>query len=391
MMILKMNKAMANPATFFFMPIFDRWFQGVSLDRDFEGSSLVGDLDLKGPVLFGSNLRRERGCANNMFRTKYTKRDCSSLTLQVFFHVHQSWKQGHSRHLLYNLRSRINNAALWPDLQSVRTTEKKNDETCGSIIDFLLRLLILQLYSIYYYLSLCKNNWVTSALISLLCSHRHQETAAMHSQDKRQWWSWCWKGMHRLSFECPTFVSRVDCGRKWVNKIRVGEEDIANPSESSFRHPLKTGIMDPTPGTSTSFLEQSLRATSSEHNHRIKLQSQTQGSTSKKTQPSVVNPALQVTSTQSLVSITSSIPFCPSVDQPYDLGIMPTSEQMLNYRYSQLLEVIKEMSHDLKPVYAASSRTSSDRFKRGMTQAKLLVRECLLESERSRASSNCKD
>jgi hypothetical protein len=92
-----------------------------------------------------------------------------------------------------------------------------------------------------------------------------------------------------------------------------------------------------------------------------------------------------------LVPIPSSIPFCPAVDQPLELGILPSPDQMLNYRYSQLLDVIKEMSQDLKPVYAASSRTSTDRFKRGMTQAKLLIRECILESERSIASSSTRD
>lgn len=163
--------------------------------------------------------------------------------------------------------------------------------------------------------------------------------------------------------------------------------------------------------TSISVLEQSLRATSTQNLPKVKSTSKStsnpttsQGMKSSLSsskvmqlqihQPQQHQPAsnqfLQMTSVQSLVPVQSSIPFCPGIEHPYGLGVesLPSSEQMLNYRYSQLLEVIKEMSQDLKPVYASSSRTSSDRFKRGMTQAKLLIRECLLESERSMASSS---
>ena len=50
-------------------------------------------------------------------------------------------------------------------------------------------------------------------------------------------------------------------------------------------------------------------------------------------------------------------------------------------KYTQLLAVIEEMSKDLRPAYGGS-RTSSERFKRGIAQARILLRECLLETER---------
>lgn len=47
-------------------------------------------------------------------------------------------------------------------------------------------------------------------------------------------------------------------------------------------------------------------------------------------------------------------------------------------KYNQLLSVIEEMSKDLRPTYLGS-KTSGERFKRGITQAKILIKECLSE------------
>lgn len=52
-----------------------------------------------------------------------------------------------------------------------------------------------------------------------------------------------------------------------------------------------------------------------------------------------------------------------------------------NSKYNQLLAVIDEMSKDLRPTYLGS-KTSTDRFKRGITQAKILIKECMAENER---------
>ncbi|XP_033729943.1 cyclin-dependent kinase 2-associated protein 2-like [Pecten maximus] len=51
-------------------------------------------------------------------------------------------------------------------------------------------------------------------------------------------------------------------------------------------------------------------------------------------------------------------------------------------KYTQLLSVIEEMGRDIRPTYAGS-KTSSERLKRGIVHARILVRECLMECERS--------
>ncbi|XP_053210121.1 cyclin-dependent kinase 2-associated protein 1-like [Panonychus citri] len=50
-------------------------------------------------------------------------------------------------------------------------------------------------------------------------------------------------------------------------------------------------------------------------------------------------------------------------------------------KYNQLLTVIDEMSKDVRPIYSGS-KTSTDRFKRGLIHARVLIRECILEMER---------
>jgi hypothetical protein len=56
-------------------------------------------------------------------------------------------------------------------------------------------------------------------------------------------------------------------------------------------------------------------------------------------------------------------------------------------KYTQLLAVIEEMSKDVRPAYGGS-RNSAERFKRGIAQARILLRECLIETERPNASRN---
>ena len=54
-------------------------------------------------------------------------------------------------------------------------------------------------------------------------------------------------------------------------------------------------------------------------------------------------------------------------------------------KYQQLLSVIEEMSKDIRPTYAGS-KSSAERLKRGIVYARILVRECLVETERSARS-----
>lgn len=51
-------------------------------------------------------------------------------------------------------------------------------------------------------------------------------------------------------------------------------------------------------------------------------------------------------------------------------------------KYAQLLAVIEELGREVRPTYAGS-RSSAERLKRGIVHARILVRECLNETERS--------
>lgn len=59
---------------------------------------------------------------------------------------------------------------------------------------------------------------------------------------------------------------------------------------------------------------------------------------------------------------------------------LPTAPGMS--KYGHLLAVIEEMGREIRPSYSGS-RTSAERLKRGIVHARILVRECLLETERS--------
>lgn len=60
---------------------------------------------------------------------------------------------------------------------------------------------------------------------------------------------------------------------------------------------------------------------------------------------------------------------------------LPSSVSGLS-KYAQLLGVIEELGRDIRPTYAGS-RSSAERIKRGIVHARILVRECLMETERS--------
>lgn len=51
-------------------------------------------------------------------------------------------------------------------------------------------------------------------------------------------------------------------------------------------------------------------------------------------------------------------------------------------KYAQLLGIIEEMGREVRPTYAGS-KSSAERLKRGIVHARILVRECLMETERS--------
>lgn len=50
-------------------------------------------------------------------------------------------------------------------------------------------------------------------------------------------------------------------------------------------------------------------------------------------------------------------------------------------KYIQLLNVIEELGRDIRPSYAGN-RISAERIKRGIVHARILVKECLVETEK---------
>ena len=57
-------------------------------------------------------------------------------------------------------------------------------------------------------------------------------------------------------------------------------------------------------------------------------------------------------------------------------------QQIPQSKQAQLLAVIEDMGKDIRPTYTGS-KSSAERLKRGIVHARILVRECLLETERS--------
>jgi len=75
---------------------------------------------------------------------------------------------------------------------------------------------------------------------------------------------------------------------------------------------------------------------------------------------------------------TTPRPPASATPTPTNGALDPASQT----KYQQLLSVIEEMSKDIRPCYAGS-KSSAERLKRGIVYARILVRECLVEAERS--------
>jgi hypothetical protein len=87
------------------------------------------------------------------------------------------------------------------------------------------------------------------------------------------------------------------------------------------------------------------------------------------------------------VSSTTSSPGASASSTPAPQGSgdafsMIKPQQPSLPKYAQLLAVIEEMGKDLRPTYAGS-KSSAERLKRGIVHSRILVRECLMETERS--------
>lgn len=84
----------------------------------------------------------------------------------------------------------------------------------------------------------------------------------------------------------------------------------------------------------------------------------------------------------------SNINNIPNVNISAVTSIQPPSSPAMPSnlsKYSQLLMVIEEMGKDIRPTYSGS-RSSAERLKRTIVTARILVRECLLETERQQSN-----
>jgi len=86
-------------------------------------------------------------------------------------------------------------------------------------------------------------------------------------------------------------------------------------------------------------------------------------------------PAMTITTTRVSADITTPLTSVNSIPSSI------TNSSGLS-KYGQLLSLIEEMGRDIRPTYSGS-RSSAERLKRGIVHARILVRECLLETERS--------
>jgi len=92
-------------------------------------------------------------------------------------------------------------------------------------------------------------------------------------------------------------------------------------------------------------------------------------------------PISHVNGAGSIVSLPSTIPDLEA-NSGIPGGLIKQTQQAPQSKYAQLLAVIEDMGKDIRPTYAGS-KSSAERLKRGIVHARILVRECLLETERS--------
>lgn len=82
-----------------------------------------------------------------------------------------------------------------------------------------------------------------------------------------------------------------------------------------------------------------------------------------------------------IVAMTSANPSAqnPALASLPQYHIIPT-QPVQGSKYNQLLAILEELGKDIRPMYTGN-RNCHDRLKRGITTAKAMVRECLLENE----------
>ena len=102
-------------------------------------------------------------------------------------------------------------------------------------------------------------------------------------------------------------------------------------------------------------------------------------------QPSPVQSVPSGSSLSSLSQSHASAGAQPSsnlnLNSPLVSGV-PGGAGFNSSKYTQLLAVIEEIGKDIRPTYAGN-KSSAERLKRGIVHARILVREALMEAERS--------
>lgn len=81
------------------------------------------------------------------------------------------------------------------------------------------------------------------------------------------------------------------------------------------------------------------------------------------------------------VTVTA-IPMKTSPIPQYQSNTNNAKQEPSQSKYAQLLGVIEEMGKEVRPTYAGS-RSSAERLRRNIISARILVRECLIETEKS--------
>ncbi|VIO92752.1 WD domain protein, putative [Brugia malayi] len=67
---------------------------------------------------------------------------------------------------------------------------------------------------------------------------------------------------------------------------------------------------------------------------------------------------------------------------------VPAAQVSGTSKYTQLLSVIEELGKDIRPSYT-NNKICSERLKRNIIRARILVRECLIETDRKKKSLKC--
>lgn len=89
-----------------------------------------------------------------------------------------------------------------------------------------------------------------------------------------------------------------------------------------------------------------------------------------------IQQALATGAAPSMVVVPTHIPLYPGYNQvPAGVGFIKDNPKS---KYYQLLQVINELNRELRPSYAGN-KISSEKFKRGIAQARILLRECMME------------